>query len=75
MGIAEHQADYKPEIWRQYSICELGNWVHNFNKRATHRVNEEKTRKDLYDAKNYLWMIEENLRSTARDLDIDFDKL
>ena len=75
MGIAKHQADYKPEIWRNYSIEELGNWIHLFNKRATHRVNDEKARKDLHDAKNYLWMIEQNLMETALELSVDFDNL
>ena len=75
MGIAKHQADYKPDIWRNYTIEELGNWIHLFNKRATHRTNNERARKDLYDAKNYLWMIKENLKSTARSLAFDFDKL
>lgn len=75
MGIAKHQADYKPEIWMSYTIEELGSWVHLFSKRSKHRTNTVKARKDLYDAKNYLWMIEANLRNICESLDFDYDKL
>ncbi len=75
MGIAEHAADYKPEIWKNYTIAELGHWAHLFNKRATHRANDEKATKDLHDAKNYLWMMEQNLRQTAEELGIEYDTL
>lgn len=73
--IEKHKEDYKEEIWKNYSLQELGMWVHLFHKRSLHRDNEEKARKDLYDAKNYLWMIEQNLKSRAEELNIDYSSL
>lgn len=73
--IASHQSDYKPEIWKNYSLQELGIWVHLFHKRALHRLNKEKATKDLHDAKNYLWMIEQNLKARATELDINYGDL
>ena len=61
MGIEEHQKDYIPEIWKEYTIGELGMWVSLLTKRAGHRANEEKRAKDLHDAANYLWMLEQKL--------------
>lgn len=52
-SIAAHQADYKANAWDQYTLAELGQWVHLLATRATHRDNPEKKAKDLYDAKNY----------------------
>ncbi|MFX0073071.1 MAG: hypothetical protein ACFFAO_18490 [Candidatus Hermodarchaeota archaeon] len=73
--IEKHQSDYKDKVWRQYTLLELGTWIHLFNKRAKHRSNPEKAKKDLYDAKNYLWMLEQKLRNTAAKLEIDYDSL
>jgi hypothetical protein len=56
-----HAIDYKDQAWKQYSIEELGQWVHLFVKRASHRTNGEKRDKDLYDAQNYLLMIQEHI--------------
>ena len=74
-GLEGHQKDYKPKAWEVYSINELGMWVHLFSERAGHRDNNEKLRKDLYDAKNYLWMIEQNLKNRCQELGVDFDEL
>lgn len=62
MGIEAHQKDYKPEAWKLYTLGELGMWVHLLRKRAEHRSNEEKKTKDLYDANNYLWMLEQKIK-------------
>ena len=70
-----HQQDYKEGIFKTYSLAELGQWVHLFHKRSWHRENPSKARKDLYDAKNYLHMMELTLRDRASELGIDFDKL
>lgn len=59
--IEKHEADYKPEIWRQYTLAELGNWVHLLAKRADHRTHPEKRKKDLEDARNYLSMMDAQL--------------
>ena len=73
--IEEHQPDYKKDVWKKYSIQELGMWVHLFHKRAPHRTVLEKQQKDFYDAKNYLWMIEQKLKSRAEELGIDYSSL
>ena len=57
MGIEKHQEDYRPNVWQNYSLQELGEWVHLFMKRAGHRSNPEKAAKDIYDARNYLSMM------------------
>ena len=75
MGIEQHQKDYKEEIWKQYSLQELGNFVHLFHKRASHRSNLEKATKDLHDAKNYLWMMEAMLKERSEELEIEYDNL
>jgi len=73
--IDEHQKDYKTEAWKQYSIYELGQWIHLFHKRSSHRNNLEKASKDLHDAKNYLWMIKQQLIKKSEELDIDYSSL
>lgn len=73
--IKKHQPDYKPKAWENYSLQELGNWIHLFHKRSAHRDNKEKSKKDLYDAKNYLWMMEQNLKQRAKELKIKWDDL
>lgn len=62
MSIEKHQKDYKPEAWKQYTLGELGMWVHLLTKRAGHRSNQEKREKDLYDASNYLWMLQQKIK-------------
>lgn len=73
--IENHETDYKTAAWMNYSIEELGQWVSLLNKRAQHRDNPEKARKDLYDAKNYLRMIEEKVKATAKALNMDYSTL
>jgi len=63
VSIKKHQEDYKPKAWENYTLAELGNWVHLLAMRATHRANEKKREKDLYDAQNYLDMMQEKLNS------------
>ena len=62
-GLKAHAADYKPQAWEQYTMDELGHWVHLLAKRAEHRDNPEKKAKDLYDARNYLTMMHEKLKA------------
>jgi len=73
--LEKHQTDYKPKAYENYSVKELGDFVHLLSKRATHRSNKDKATKDIYDAKNYLTMITLKLKSIASGLDIDFDTL
>ena len=57
-SIKSHAADYKNGSWQDYSIEELGHWVHLLVKRSQHRDNPIKAAKDLEDAQNYLNMIQ-----------------
>ena len=59
--IEKHEQDYKPEAWEQYTFAELGQWVHLLATRAGHRDNTTKKDKDLYDAQNYLDMMQRKL--------------
>jgi hypothetical protein len=60
-ALEPHQSDYHPQAWLQYSLMELGMWVHLLAKRAEHRLDPEKQAKDLYDAQNYLSMMKAKL--------------
>jgi hypothetical protein len=62
-SIEHHQADYKKAAWEQYSLQELGMWVHLFVKRAGHRDNTDKKVKDLHDAQNYLNMMQSHINA------------
>ena len=75
MGIERHQANYKEGSWKLYTFVELGNWVHNLVKRAGNRKGLNKIAKDLHDAKNYLWMMEEKLKSEAAEYGIDWEEI
>jgi len=66
--IEKHQPDYKENTWKNYSLFELGMWVHLFMKRSTHRKNEEKRKKDVYDAKNYLWMMGQKIKEIENEI-------
>ena len=72
--IKKHQPDYKEDIWKTYKLYELGFWIHLFHKRAFHRADKEKAKKDLYDAKNYLWMMEQKLKERAKELGINYEQ-
>lgn len=61
--VEDHQPDYKPEAWEQYTLAELGWWVHLLAKRAGHRADEAKRAKDLDDASNYLEMMRRKLEA------------
>ena|SRR5690242_398012 len=68
-AIKPHAPDYKDHSWELYTMQELGEWVHLLAKRAEHRDNPEKRAKDLYDAQNYLTMMQaklDALSTTAR---------
>ncbi len=57
-SIKGHSAGYQNHSWQDYTLQELGNWVHLLAKRSQHRSNEDKKRKDLEDAQNYLNMMQ-----------------
>jgi hypothetical protein len=60
-SIKSHAADYIDRSWEDYTFEELGQWVHLFAKRSEHRKNPAKLQKDLYDAQNYLNMMQAKL--------------
>ena len=55
------EVEYRDQAWKEYSLYELGHFVHLLAKRATHRSDPEKRAKDLRDARNYLRMMEAHL--------------
>jgi len=57
----EHQPKYHNLAWMQYTLAELGQWVHLFVKRAGHRKDTVKREKDLTDAQNYLDMMQAHI--------------
>jgi len=62
-SIKPHQDKYREGAWRDYSISELGSWVHLFVKRSQHRKDAAKKDKDLQDAQNYLDMIQSHINA------------
>lgn len=72
-GIEMHQADYKEGAWEQYSLQELGEWVHLLAKRAEHRDNHQKASKDIHDAKNYLEMMGAKLKEVSDFLGVNWE--
>jgi hypothetical protein len=52
-GLAPHGADYKPDAWMDWTLYELGWWVHLLTKRAGMRADPHRRAKDLHDAANY----------------------
>jgi hypothetical protein len=58
-NLEKHSGSYKPDAWRQYTPEELQWWVKLLRKRASHRTDEAKRKKDLYDADNYQAMLDE----------------
>lgn len=67
-SIKKHSKEYKNGAWRNYSFQELANFVHLLSKRASHRTDGTKTQKDLYDAQNYLNMMQSKLDELKNNL-------
>jgi hypothetical protein len=61
MNIQQHEQDYQTNAWVGYTLAELGQWVHLLAMRAGHRSDVDKRNKDLYDAQNYLDMMQSKL--------------
>ena len=66
ISIENHQKDYIKDSWKEYTVEELIQWVSLLTRRASHRTNREKMKKDLYDARNYMLMLEEVLEEDAQ---------
>ena len=60
-SIVSHEPKYLPAAWQQYSLQELGSWVHLLAARSKHRADPDKRAKDLTDAQNYLDMMQAHL--------------
>ena len=60
-SILNDEPNYKPAAWQEYSLSELGQWVHLLAKRSQMRQNPEKAAKDLSDAQAYLDMMKAHL--------------
>ncbi|MGN6545752.1 MAG: hypothetical protein ACTHK7_11935 [Aureliella sp.] len=67
-AVAKHQPDFKPEAWKDMSFIELATWVEQLTKRAARRANNEKRDKDLYDASNYLAMLQAKFEAARAEL-------
>lgn len=64
----KHARDYKPKAWHLYSFEELGQWVGLLMKRAGHRNDLGKAKKDIYDARNYLDMMKAKLMLAEQEI-------
>lgn len=67
-SIKPHSLDYKAGSWKNYTIEELGQWVHLLTKRAQNRTNPTKAAKDLHDAYNYLNMMRAKVEGIQHSL-------
>lgn len=65
---ADHQPKFKPNVWRDYTVAELGAWVGLFLKRATHRTQQQDAARDLDNAQNYFDMIQAHINATAENV-------
>lgn len=61
-GILPHSKKYKDRAWQNYTLTELGDWVHLLAKRSQHRTDPAAAIKDITDAQNYLDMMEAHLQ-------------
>jgi hypothetical protein len=68
-AIRSHAPDFNENAYEQYTMAELGQWVHLLSTRAQHRNNPEKRAKDLYDAQNYLDMMQDKLENLRENND------
>lgn len=58
----------KGHQWRTYTLHELGMWVHLFVKRALHRADKIKARKDITNAQNYLNMMQSHIDTVRKQI-------
>lgn len=67
-ALKPHEPNYKPAAWQNYTLQELGEWVHLLVKRSRHRSDAKKREKDLYDARNYYLMMGKMLEAEEATL-------
>jgi len=64
--------DYEGGSWHaDYTLQELGNWVHLLDKRAKHRFKKEEKIKNLTNARNYITIMEAMLNDTEESLGLN----
>lgn len=68
-SIKGHSRKYCNHSWMEYSIAELGWWVHLLIERASHRNDLGKRAKDVEDAQNYLNMMQAHIDATRTPQD------
>ncbi len=68
--IKKDEPNYRPDAWQEYTLSELGEWVHLLAKRALMRSPEarEKALKDLQDADAYHAMMGSHLAAVREKL-------
>jgi len=64
-NLEKHEQDYKEDAWKKYTVEEYQWWIKLFCKRSTHRINQDKRAKDIYDARNYLSMLDNRIKETG----------
>jgi hypothetical protein len=68
--IKSHANDYKDRAWEDYSIEELGQWVHLLITRSYHRKDVKKALKDIEDAENYWHMMKSHIDSARTNVSV-----
>ena len=62
----KYKKDYIEDAWMDYDIHEYVQWVSLLTRRATHRCKLDKAKKDIEDARSYLWMLEKALEEDLK---------
>jgi hypothetical protein len=57
--LGQHQSDFLPDAWDDYTETELLTFAYLLAKRGTHRLNILKANKDFEDARNYMTFLQE----------------
>ncbi len=66
-AVQAHSDGFFPDAWKEYTITELGNFIHLMVTRSLHRGSPERRAKDLYHARLFWQMMGAHLR--AHELD------
>lgn len=67
-SLEQHAPKYQDNAWQQYTLQELGTFVHLLVKRSGHRTDVAKADKDLRDAQNYLCMMQAHIDDAQKKL-------
>lgn len=68
MSYKDHENDFGKDAWKDYTLEELGQWIALLTKRASHRSNPDKSKKDIVDAQNYLEMLNEAVKNASDEI-------